>query len=386
MNRSGRSLRILVAPNAFKESLSAIEASEAIAAGIRAGLPAARIICIPIADGGDGTLEAIVTGTRGRIFKARVLDPLRRRITAEYGVTGDGRTAVIEMSRASGLALVPSHLRNPMHTTSYGTGELIRTALDQKVKNIILGIGGSATVDGGLGALQALGVQFLTRQDRPAGYGGEGLLATTRINLSSLDPRLKQVRLKIACDVQNPLVGPKGAAAVFGPQKGASPIMVKLLDQGLARLAALIREAGGVDVSRMPGAGAAGGIAGSFHGLLGAELKPGSDLVFALLRVKTVISKVDLVITGEGRIDFQTPFGKGPGMLAKLARQHRVPVIGLAGSVGDQIETVYKQGFSSIYSIVNGPLSLDQAMRQAAVLLETAAEQVARTIHLARGL
>ena len=273
-----------------------------------------------------------------------------------------------------------------MHTTSYGTGELIRTALDQKVKNIILGIGGSATVDGGLGALQALGVQFLNPQDRPAGNGGEGLLATTKINLSSLDPRLKQIRLKIACDVQNPLVGPKGAAAVFGPQKGASPIMVKLLDQGLARLAALIREAGGADVSRMPGAGAAGGIAGSFHGLLGAELKPGSDLVFGLLQVKTVISKVDLVITGEGRIDFQTPYGKAPGMLAKLARQHGVPVIGLAGSVGDQIETVYKQGFSSIYSIVNGPLSLDQAMRQAAVLLETAAEQVARTIHLARGL
>jgi glycerate kinase len=379
-------LRILVAPNAFKESLSAMEAAEAITRGILTVLPHARITCIPIADGGDGTLEAVISGTRGRILKARVLGPLGIRITAEYGVTGDGKVAIIEMSRASGLALVPFNQRNPMHTTSFGTGELMRTALNQNVQSIILGIGGSATVDGGIGALQALGAQVLDRRGRPVSLGGDGLLATSKIELSSLDPRLRRIQLKVACDVQNPLVGPKGAAAVFGPQKGASPRMVKLLDQGLARLAALIRDARGIDVSRMPGAGAAGGISGSLHGLLDAELRPGSDLVFDLLRVKTLLGKVDLVITGEGRIDSQTAFGKGPGMLAKLAKQQGVPVIGLAGSIGENIECLYKEGFSAIFSIVNRPISLDHAMRQAASLLETTAAQVARTVHVGQSV
>lgn len=386
MNPARRPLRILVAPNAFKECLSAIEAAEAIATGILAVLPHARITRIPIADGGDGTLEAVVSGTRGRILKAKVLGPLGKRITAEYGVTGDGKVAIIEMSRASGLSLVPTNRRNPMHTTSFGTGELMRIALNQNVESIILGIGGSATVDGGIGALQALGAQILDRRGHPVGLGGEGLLATSRIELSSLDPRLKRIQLKVACDVQNPLVGPKGAAAVFGPQKGASPRMVKLLDQGLATLAALMREVRGIDVSRMPGAGAAGGISGSLHALLGAKLKPGSDLIFDLLQVKTILGKVDLVITGEGRIDSQTAFGKGPGMLAKLAKHQRVPVIGLAGSIGENIECLYEEGFSAIFSIVNGPISLGHAMRQAAFFLETTAAQVARIVCLGRGV
>jgi glycerate kinase len=379
-------LRILVAPNAFKESLDALQAAEAIAEGILAFLPTARICKIPIADGGDGTLEVVVSGTRGRIFSTRVLDPLGRRITAEYGITGDGKTAIIEMSRASGLALVPPGRRNPMRTTSFGTGELIRAALDRNVKDIILGIGGSATVDGGIGALQALGVRFLDRRDRPVGFGGEGLLATARIELASLDPRLRQTRLKVACDVNNPMVGSRGAAPVFGPQKGATPRMVRLLDQALSRLAALIRNLKGVDVSQMPGGGAAGGISGSLCGLLSAKLKPGSDLVFELVRIKTVLRKMDLVITGEGRIDSQTPFGKGPGMLAKLAKQYGVPVVGLAGSVGEGIEPLFQQGFSSIFSIVNGPLDLDRAMQQAGDLLRKTSYQVARMICMARDL
>ncbi len=377
-----RRFRILIAPNAFKESLNAMEAADAIAEGIRKILPGVRLIRMPIADGGDGTLETLVAGTRGRLIQARVLGPLGKRIVAEYGVTGDGRTAIIEMSRASGLALVPPANRNPMLTSSFGTGELIRSALGQKVNTILLGIGGSATVDGGIGALQALGVRFINRLGRPVGPGGKGLATVSRIELDCLDPRLERVRILVACDVDNPLIGTRGAAAVFGPQKGATPKMVKLLDDGLSRLAVHIQSLTGVDVSRLPGAGAAGGISGSFHGLLGAQLRPGSELVFDLLGLRKMLSKVDLVITGEGKIDGQTPFGKGPGALARLAKSHGIPVIGLAGSVGDDIEPLFRQGFSSIFSIVKGPIELEPALRQAAVLLRDRAEQVARTLSL----
>jgi glycerate 2-kinase len=378
--RTKRPLRILVAPNALKESLSAMEAVEAISQGLLRALPKAQIFKIPIADGGDGTLEAVVAGTRGKICRARVLDPLGRRIVADYGITGDGKTAIIEMSRASGLALVPPHKRNPMRTTSYGTGELIKSALKNRVQNVLLGIGGSATVDGGLGALQALGVDLLDRKGKPVGPGGAGLLAVNHIDLKRLDPRLRQVRLLVACDVDNPLIGPKGSAAVFGPQKGATPEMVKKLDRALARLSELIRTLTGEDVAAIPGAGAAGGIAGSFKGLLGAQLQPGSDLVFDLLRVKSVLPKVDLVITGEGRIDFQTPFGKGPGMLAKLAKQHGIPVIGIAGAVQQPIDELFHQGFTAIFSIANRPMELELAMKNAAPLMQSTAEQIARVI------
>jgi len=375
-----RPLRILVAPNALKESLSAVEAVEAISRGLLRALPKAQIFKIPIADGGDGTLEAVVAGTRGKICRARVLDPLGRRIIADYGITGDGKTAIIEMSRASGLALVPPKKRNPMRTTSYGTGELIKSALKNRVQNVLLGIGGSATVDGGLGALQALGVDLLDRKGQPVGPGGAGLLALNHIELKILDPRLRQVRLLVACDVENPLIGPKGSAAVFGPQKGATPEMVKKLDRALARLSELIRTLTGEDVAAIPGAGAAGGIAGSFKGLLGAQLRPGSDLVFDLLKVKNVLPKVDLVITGEGRIDFQTPFGKGPGMLAKLAKQYGIPVIGIAGAVQQPIDELFHQGFAAIFSIANRPMELEFAMKNAAALMQSTAEQIARVI------
>ena len=216
---SKRPLKILVAPNAFKESLSAMDAVAAISQGILKGLSDAEIIGIPIADGGDGTLEAVVAGTQGKIYRTKVLDPLGNRITAEYGITGDGETAIVEMSRASGLALVPPLKRNPMRTTSYGTGELIKAALKRGVQNILLGIGGSATVDGGIGALQALGVSFKDKEGHPVAPGGEGLLSLNHIDLNGLHPRLRQVQLLVACDVDNPLIGPKGSAAVFGPQK-----------------------------------------------------------------------------------------------------------------------------------------------------------------------
>jgi glycerate kinase len=385
-SRSKRPLKILVAPNALKESLSATDAVEAISRGILKIMPDARILRIPIADGGDGTLEAVVAGTKGKIYRAKVLDPLGNRITAEYGITGDGKTAIIEMSRASGLALVPSAKRNPMRTTSYGTGELISAALERGVQSVLLGIGGSATVDGGIGALQALGVSLTDKRDLPVSFGGEGLLALSHIDLSELDPRLRQVRVLVACDVDNPLIGPKGSAAVFGPQKGATPAMVKKLDKALLKLARCIHKLTGDDVARLPGAGAAGGIAGSFKGLLGAQLRPGSDLVFDLLGIKSILPKVDLVITGEGRIDFQTPFGKGPGMLAKLAQKHRIPVIGIAGAVAEPVDGLFRRGFTALLSIVNCPMDLTLAMRNAASLTQFTAEQVARLLLTGRGL
>ena len=377
-------LRILVAPNAFKESLSAVDAARAIAKGVRRGLPNARVTEIPIADGGDGTLEAVISGTSGRILKARVVGPLGNRITAEYGITGNGRTAVIEMSRASGLALVPPARRNPMRTTSFGTGQLIQAALDHGVHSILLGIGGSATVDGGIGALQALGASFLDRHGNSVGRGGTGLLAIEKIGLSHLHPGLKRAEILVACDVDNPLTGPKGAAAVFGPQKGATPEMVKQLDHGLARLAVLIAETTGRQFARIPGTGAAGGIAGSFLGLLGASLRPGSELVFDLLKLDKIVPKMDWVITGEGQIDFQTQFGKGPGMLAKLAARHGVPVVGIAGSVADNAGKLASKGFTGLFSITNQPMDLATAMQEAPQLMEKIAEQVARLIHACR--
>jgi glycerate kinase len=373
-------LRILVAPNAFKESLSAIDAARAMAKGIRRGLPNARITEVPIADGGDGTLEAVISGTGGRILKAKVTGPLGNKITAEYGITGDGKTAVIEMSRASGLALVPAARRNPMRTTSFGTGQLIQAALGRGVNRILLGIGGSATVDAGIGALQALGVSFLDRHGKPVGHEGAGVLAIARIELSGLNTSLKRTEILVACDVDNPLIGPKGAAAVFGPQKGATPAMVKKLDHGLARLAALITRKTRKDFARIPGTGAAGGIAGSFLGLLGARLRPGSELVFDLLKLDRIVPKMEWVITGEGQIDFQTQFGKGPGMLAKLAARHGVPVIGIAGSVAENAGELSKKGFTALFSITNRPMDLATAMKEGPALMERTAEQVARMI------
>lgn len=380
MAPSEKSLRILVAPNAFKESLTAMDAAKAISRGLLKILPGAGITQLPIADGGDGTLEAVVEGTGGKVLRARVLDPLGKKINAEYGLTGDGRTAVIEMSRASGLALVPPPQRNPMRTTSYGTGQLIHAALRRGVKDIILGIGGSATVDGGIGALQALGFLFLDGRGKAVGWGGNGLKSVARIDRQKITPLLKQARILVACDVDNPLVGPRGAAAVFGPQKGATPAMVRQLDQSLGKLGQVIHQTTGQDVSRYPGTGAAGGIAGGFMGLLGARLQPGSDLIFDLLKVRQAVAEADLILTGEGQIDFQTPFGKGPGMLAKIAKEHQVPVIGIAGSLTDDVGGLFDQGFTALFSIVSSPMPLEVAIRQAAQLLEAQSEQVARIL------
>ena len=271
----------------------------------------------------------MISGTGGRILKAKVTGPLGNRITAEYGITGDGKTAVIEMSRASGLALVPTARRNPMRTTSFGTGQLIQAALRRGVGRILLGIGGSATVDGGIGALQALGVSFLDRHGKSVGHGGAGLLAIASIDLSNLNSSLKRTEILVACDVDNPLVGPKGAAAVFGPQKGATQAMVKKLDHGLARLAALITRKTRKDFARIPGTGAAGGIAGSFLGLLGARLRPGSELVFDLLKLDSDRSENGLGDYGRRADRLSNAVWEGAWNACELAARHGVPVIGI---------------------------------------------------------
>ncbi len=373
-------IKILVAPNAFKESLTALEAARSIRKGLRQVLPRARIVEIPIADGGDGTLETVVAGTQGKTIRIKATGPLGNQIPTEFGISGDGTTAVIEMSRVSGLALVPVNQRNPMVTTSFGTGELIVAALKRGVCRVILGIGGSATVDGGIGALQALGVVLLDRRGKAVERGGDGLLAVRSIDLDRLDPLVKRAKIEVACDVDNPLIGPTGAAAVFGPQKGASPSMVKRLDQGLANFARLIEDVTRVRVAHIPGSGAAGGIAGALLGLLGAKLQPGSDLVFDLLRIREIIPKMDWVVTGEGRIDFQTPYGKGPGVLAKIASRHGIPVIGIAGAIADDASDLYKKGFTALFSITSGPMDLSTAMHHAPKLMERTASQIGRLI------
>ena len=385
MSSSKKRIRILVAPNAFKESLTATDAANAISKGIQKILPNAIITKLPIADGGDGTLEAVVSGTNGKKLRSPVLDPIGRKITAEYGLTGNGKTAVIEMSRASGLALVTPKHRNPMLLTSYGTGQLINAALKRGVKDIILGIGGSATVDGGIGALEALGFEFFNSRNKPVARGGKGLKSIVRVETNHVNPLLKKVRILVACDVDNPLVGPKGAAHIFGPQKGATPAMVKELDLALISFGNIILKKTGLDISRVPGTGAAGGIAGSFMGLVNAQLRPGSDLVFDLLKVQKKVKRADYVITGEGQIDFQTPFGKGPGMLAKLAKELEVPVIGIAGSIGKNVDSLFNEGFTALFSIINSPMSIKDAISQAAQLIEEQSEQIARLLSYSFG-
>ncbi len=377
-------MNILIAPNAFKESLSAQGVGEAVKRGFLRALPDAKIRIVPIADGGDGTLDALSSGGTGKLLHALVSDPLGKRFRAPYVLMKTGKAAVVEMSRASGLALVPPAKRNPMIASSVGTGELLLAAVKSGAKKIILGIGGSATVDGGIGALSALGIRFLDQNGHTLSQGGEDLLRIRKIELSHLLPEIKNTSIQIACDVTSPLIGRKGAAAVYGPQKGATPRVVKTLDKGLASLADLIQKLNGKKIAHLPGAGAAGGIAGSFHGLLGATLKPGSELVFDLLGMKSHLDWADLVVTGEGRMDFQTAFGKAPGVLAKWADEKEKPVIALAGGLGENVRGLLTKGFSSVFTIVPGPVSLENAMQNARPYLEYSGEQIARTLSVGR--
>jgi len=377
-------MKIVIAPDSFKESLSAQEVAEKIEAGFKAIYPGAHYVKLPMADGGEGTVEAMVAATGGRTVAVQVTGPLDTPVEAFYGVTGDETTAVIEMAAASGLALVPSELRNPLKTTSFGTGELIRRALDDGLRRLIIGIGGSATNDGGAGMLQALGVKFLEQNGRQEiGFGGGALEALAEIDPSGLDPRLQECHVLVACDVDNPLIGPRGASAVFGPQKGASPEMVARLDENLGHFARLVNRDLHRDIAAVPGAGAAGGMGAALMAFLDAELRPGVEIVIEAIGLDDALAGADLVITGEGRIDGQTIYGKAPAGVARLAKQHGLPVIGFAGSLTPEAEVVYEHGLDAIFSVVNRPCSLGQAFSDAGHNLRMTARNVAATIKLA---
>ncbi|MBW0929277.1 glycerate kinase [Priestia megaterium] len=376
-------MKIVVAPDSFKESLTALHVCEAVEKGIKTHFPNAEISKVPMADGGEGTVQSLVDATGGQIIQAKVTGPLGKEVEAFYGILGDGNTAVIEMAAASGLHHVPVDKRNPLITTTRGTGELILKALDHKVKHIIIGIGGSATNDGGAGMAKALGAKLLDANGAEIKEGGGSLDQLASIDLTNLDFRLAEVKVEVACDVDNLLTGETGASAVFGPQKGATPDMVKRLDRNLAHYAAVIEKEMDTHIQSVPGAGAAGGLGGGLLAFLSAELKPGVDIVIEATQLERYIKGADLVITGEGRIDGQTIYGKTPIGVAKTAKKHSVPVIAIAGSIGAGSEAVYEHGIHALFSVVPGAVALSEALEKADENIERTAKNVASVIRLA---
>lgn len=369
---------ILIAPDSFKECLSALEVAENLKTGFERSPLGANVKVLPMADGGEGTVESLVDATSGKIIEVEVTGPLGNKIDSFFGILGDGRTAAIEMAAASGLPLVPDDKLNPELTTSYGTGELIKAALDHNCDKIIIGIGGSATNDGGVGMAQALGVSFKNHQGEEVGFGGRELKKIKNINLDNLDPRLNNVQIEAACDVDNPLCGRRGAANVYGPQKGADRNQIRKLDEGLKNLAEIIKQDLGKEILNMPGSGAAGGLGAGLKAFLDAELKPGIDIVINASGIKELISEMDLVITGEGMLDGQTVYGKTPAGVAQLAKQHDIPVLAVAGSIGSEAEKVYQAGIMSYFSILDRPMELKEARRDAPVMLQNLGENLGR--------
>ena len=373
-------MKIVIAPQGFKAGLSGLEAAQAIARGVSAVAPDAETVLAPVADGGDGTLNALVDATGGQVFTSRVTGPLGQPLEAQWGVMGDGQTAVIEMALASGLALVPQRRRNPRMTTTSGTGEIMREALERGYTRIIVGLGGSATNDGGAGFAAALGARFLDAEDRTIAPGGSALARLERIDISGLHPRLPEASIVAATDVTNPLCGPDGASAVFGPQKGASPEMVRELDAALANYARVVARDAGRDVSEQPGAGAAGGLGAGMMAFAGATLQSGIDMVCEVLDFDTILQDADLVITGEGRADRSTIFNKAPAGVARLAEAKGIPTVLLAGSLGPGYEELYDHSVAAVVSIADRPMSFDQSLSRSAELLEGAAECTMRLI------
>lgn len=371
-------MKIIIAPDSFKESLTALEAADAIEAGLKAIMPDAQYVKIPMADGGEGTVQSLIDATHGTLHSAEVTAPLGNCIAAQYGISGDGKTAIIEMAAASGLHLVPPSERNPLITTSYGTGELILAALNHGVEKILLGIGGSATNDGGAGMLQALGADLLDEHNQTIGYGGGNLAQLARADFSRLDARLQHVVLEVACDVNNPLCGEKGAAAVFAPQKGATPEMVCTLDANLAHFAQIIQRDAGKDIASGAGTGAAGGMGGGVLLLPQAQLKSGVQIVIDYVKLAEQIRDADWVITGEGRMDAQSVHGKTPVGVARVAKQFGKPVIALVGCLRADYPAVYDCGIDAVFPIIRQLDSLEGTLRQGKTNLQSAAENVAR--------
>ncbi len=371
-------MKVVVAPDKFKGSLTAPEAAMAIGRGIARAVPEASIDRIPMADGGEGTVEALVSATGGTFLEAVVSGPLAAPVAARYGRLGDGRTAVLEMAAASGLALVAEGFRDPRLASTRGTGELLLAAVAAGARRIILGIGGSATNDGGAGLAQALGYRLLDAKGAEIGPGGGALGRLARIDTTGVDPRLAGVELAVACDVSNPLCGPHGASAVYGPQKGATPEMIADLDRNLDHFASLIQRDLGVAIRDLPGAGAAGGLGGGLVAFGGGTLEPGVELVIRAVGLDDRLRGADLCLTGEGMLDGSSASGKTAVGVARLAARLGCPTIALAGAIGPGAEATLAQGISAYFSICQGPTPLADALRDAAVLLEGVAEQAVR--------
>ena len=376
-SKRGEPMKVVIAPDAFKECLSAQKVSAAIARGWRRVLPDTNIVQLPMADGGEGTLATLVDATGGTLFTCIVTGPIGAPVEARYGLLGNTSTAVIEMAQASGLEAVPKKWRNPLMATSFGTGELMVAALDHGVSNIIVTLGGSATNDGGAGMLAALGVRFLNAQQQDIGYIIEDFDQLASIDISEMDSRLNKVRFVAACDVDNPVLGPSGASAVFGPQKGASPTMVDKLELRLTRYMDILEHTFGQAIRHQPGAGAAGAMAAALMAFMGAELKPGIDLVVEASGLKAHLQDASLVITGEGRIDSQTLNGKTPLGVARYAKQFNVPVIALGGSVSDELELLREAGVDVAFSVINTPGSLTESIAHAETNLRQMGETLA---------
>ncbi|WP_299686877.1 glycerate kinase [uncultured Vibrio sp.] len=375
-------MKIVIAPDSYKESLTAMEVACAIENGFKQIFSNAEYVKLPMADGGEGTVQSMVDATNGSVIKCDVTGPMGETVSGFYGLLGDGNTVVIEMAAASGLHLVEPEKRNPLLTTTFGTGELIKAALNNGAKHIIVGIGGSATNDGGIGMAQALGARLLDSNGEELGYGGGELARLTTIDLSGLDVRLRNVRLEVACDVDNPLCGPKGASHIFGPQKGATPEMVNTLDSNLAHYAEIIKTQVGSDIKNCAGAGAAGGLGAALIGLLNAELRPGIDIVMDEINLSEIVKDADLVITGEGRIDSQTVHGKTPIGVARTAKQYNLPVIGIAGCLADDCAIVHDHGIDVVFSVVNAAVDLPTALAQAQANLELTSRNIAALYQL----
>lgn len=371
-------LKIVVAPDKFRGSLSAPDAARAIARGVRNAEPSARIDEVPMADGGEGTVDALVAATGGSLRDVQVTGPLGSQVQARVGRLGDGATAVLEMAEASGLALVPKDQRDPTRATTRGTGELLLAAIDGGARRVILGIGGSATNDLGAGLAQVLGYRLLDREGREIGPGGGALADLDRIDATGRDPRLNGVEVLVACDVDNPLCGPRGASHVYGPQKGATPEVVALLDRNLAHAADVIERDLGRNIRELPGAGAAGGLGAGLVAFADGRLEPGIALVIRTVGLAERLSGAALCLTGEGAIDASSAFGKTAVGVGRLARSLGCPTIALAGNLGPGAADVLHAGIDAFASICPGPIALEEALGRAEELLERAAEQVVR--------
>jgi glycerate 2-kinase len=373
---------VLIAPSGFKESLDARDCADRIAEGIAQAMPGAIILKAPLVDGGEGFAVALADATGGSVRAARATGPVGEAVDAHFAFLGGRarKTAVLEMAAAAGLRLVPRERRDPTSTTSYGVGELIRAALDAGAERILLGCGDSGINDGGAGMVQALGAKLLDADGRELGRGGGELARIARIDLSALDPRLAQVELDAAVNWHNLLLGPRGVARVFGPQKGATPEQVEVLDLAMTRYAECIRAATGIDMGSAPGGGASGGLGAGFAGLLGGRLHPRFDVVMQYLDIESLLDRADIVFTAEGSLDDQTPFGKVPCEVARRAKARNLPVIAIAGTLGRDVEINLAHGIDAYASILRRPCLLEEAIATAGELLRDAAASAMRMV------